>query len=62
MPQTIQDLTESRQRAMHRLHLLESGEMSVRCLRTALLDNSTAIAAARNQIARLDAALAQRAR
>lgn len=62
MPQTIQDLTESRQRAMHRLHLLESEEMSVRCLRTALLDNSTAIAAARNQIARLDAALAQRAR
>lgn len=62
MPRTVQDLTERKQRALHRLRLLETGEMSVRCLRTARLDNSAAILIARSQIASIDDALARHGR
>jgi hypothetical protein len=55
---TVHELTRLRRMTLHRLHLLESGEMRVRCLKTALLDNSVAISAARRQIADIDAALA----
>lgn len=58
MPNTVQELTRLRRMTLHRLHLLESGEMRVRCLKTARLDNSVAISAARRQIANIDARLA----
>jgi hypothetical protein len=60
MPMTVDELMGLRRMTVHRLHLLETGEMSVRCLRTAKLDNSTAIAATREQIANIDNALAVR--
>ena len=58
MPMTVHELTKLRRITLHRLHLLESGEMRVRCLKTARLDNSVAISAARRQIANIDATLA----
>lgn len=60
MPMTVDELIKLRRMTVHRLHLLETGEMSVRCLRTAKLDNSAAIAATRGQIANIDDALAAR--
>lgn len=57
MPMTVQELIKMRRMTVHRLNLLVTGEMTVRCLRTALIDNTAAIAAARRQIRNIDAAL-----
>ena len=62
MPMTIQELTALRRMTVHRLHLLETGEMSVRCLRTARMDNTAAISAARLQITYIDTILATKGR
>lgn len=60
MPMTVDDLIKMRRMALHRLHLLESGDMAFRFPKTAKLDNASAIAATRSQIADIDAALAER--
>lgn len=60
MPMSIDELIKIRRMTLHRLHLLEAGEMAFRCLKTAKLDNASAIAATRSQIANIDAALAER--